>query len=68
MNSQLKDKLGDTGAGKTAEQTSDSPMPVRTKNPVKKRPKSIAELLELSIKSSGFAHRPQIQLGSGATM
>jgi len=43
-----------------------SPIPVRTRKPVMNRPKSIAELLELSIKSSGFATRPQIQLGSGA--
>lgn len=46
----------------------DSPIPVRTKKPVMNRPKSIAEELEPSIKSSGFAHRPQIQLGSGATI
>ena len=32
-----------------------------------KRPKSAAALPELSMKSSGFAHREQIQLGSGAT-
>lgn len=33
-----------------------------------KRPKSANELPELSMKSSGFAHRAQIQLGNGATM
>lgn len=55
-------------AGKESCETADSPMPVRTKKPVMNRPKSIAELLELSMKSSGFAHRPHIQLGRGATM
>lgn len=32
------------------------------------RPKSATEFPELSMKSSGLAHREQIQLGSGATM
>ena len=45
----------------------DVPIPISTKNPVKNRPKSATELPELSIKSSGFAHRAQIQLGRGAT-
>ena len=31
------------------------------------RPKSATEFPELSMKSSGFAHREQIQFGSGAT-
>lgn len=44
----------------------DIPMPIKTRNPVKKRPKSAAALPELSIKSSGFAHLEQIQFGSGA--
>lgn len=37
-----------------------------TKNPVQKRPKSTTALPLLSMKSSGLAHRPQIQLGRGA--
>lgn len=32
------------------------------------RPKSASEFPELSIKSSGLAHREQIQLGRGATI
>lgn len=41
-------------------------MPMTTRKPVRKRPKSITALLELSIKSSGLAALPQIQFGSGA--
>lgn len=59
---------GGRPCGEATLETIHSPMPVRTKNPVIKRPKSIAELLELSIKSSGFAHRPHIQFGRGAMM
>ena len=44
-----------------------SPMPINTKKPVVKRAKSTAAFPELSIKSSGFAHREHIQLGNGAT-
>lgn len=43
-------------------------MPINTKNPVMNRPKSAAALPELSMKSSGLAHREQIQFGRGATM
>lgn len=43
-----------------------SPIPINTKKPVKKRPKSATALPELSIKSSGLAHRAQIQFGRGA--
>lgn len=50
----------------TQSQTGDSPIPINTKNPVIKRPKSTAALPELSIKSSGLAHRAQIQFGRGA--
>lgn len=42
------------------------PIPMTTKNPVQKRPRSITPAPELSTKSSGLAQRPQIQLGSGA--
>lgn len=42
------------------------PIPMTTRNPVQKRPRSITPAPELSTKSSGLAHRPQIQLGSGA--
>ncbi len=47
-----------------------SPTPIVTRNPVKNRPKSMmapAEPPLLSTKSSGFAQRPQIQLGTGAS-
>ena len=37
-----------------------------TRKPVKNRPKSATALPELSMKSSGFAHRAQIQFGTGA--
>jgi len=41
--------------------------PITTKNPVANFPKSRTALpLPSAPKSSGFAHRPQIQLGSGA--
>lgn len=43
------------------------PMPIMTKNPVKNRPTSTMAAPALSTKSSGLAHRPQIQLGMGAT-
>lgn len=42
------------------------PMPIITKNPVEKRPRSIQALELLSIKSSGFAHLEAIQFGTGA--
>jgi hypothetical protein len=45
---------------------SDSPIPITTKNPVRNRPKSTIAVPALSMKSSGFAQRPQIQLGRGA--
>lgn len=41
-------------------------IPIKTKNPVQNLPKSTTAFPELSIKSSGLAHRPQIQFGSGA--
>lgn len=40
--------------------------PINTRKPVKNRPKSATALPELSMKSSGFAHRAQIQFGTGA--
>lgn len=43
-------------------------IPIKTRNPVMNRPKSASEFPELSIKSSGLAHREQIQLGRGATI
>lgn len=64
----LKTVAGGRSCGEATFETIHSPMPVRTKKPVRNRPKSIAELLELSIKSSGFAHRPHIQFGRGAMM
>lgn len=45
----------------------DIPTPIKTKNPVQNRPKSTTALLLLSTKSSGLAHRPQIQFGRGAS-
>ena len=42
------------------------PIPMITKNPVKKRPRSSTAAPELSTKSSGLAQRLQIQLGTGA--
>jgi hypothetical protein len=42
------------------------PTPITTKNPVQNLPKSMTAFPALSMKSSGFAHRPQIQFGSGA--
>jgi hypothetical protein len=44
----------------------DLPTPIKTKNPVQNLPKSTIAFPELSTKSSGLAHRPQIQFGSGA--
>jgi len=44
----------------------DLPIPITTKNPVKKRPRSRTAAPELSTKSSGLAQCPQIQLGMGA--
>ena len=44
----------------------DLPTPITTKNPVQNFPKSTTAFPLLSTKSSGLAHRPQIQLGSGA--
>lgn len=38
-----------------------------TKNPVQNRPKSTTAFPLDSTKSSGLAHRPQIQFGSGAS-
>ncbi|KAI0470876.1 hypothetical protein GGR56DRAFT_118147 [Xylariaceae sp. FL0804] len=43
------------------------PMPMSTRKPVQKRPRSSTALPELSTKSSGLAQREQIQLGSGAS-
>lgn len=43
-----------------------SAIPMTTKNPVRNLPKSITPFPELSMKSSWFDARPQIQLGSGA--
>jgi len=43
-----------------------SPIPITTKNPVRNLPKSITPEPLLSMKSSGFEARPQIQFGSGA--
>jgi hypothetical protein len=45
---------------------SNLPTPITTRNPVQNLPKSITAFPALSMKSSGFEHRPQIQFGSGA--
>jgi len=45
--------------------TAGSAIPMRTKNPVQNFPKS-ATAFPLDSKSSGLAHRPQIQFGRGA--
>ena len=42
------------------------PIPITTKNPVQNLPKSMTALPELSMKSSGFAHRPHMKFGNGA--
>ena len=42
------------------------PTPITTKNPVQNLPKSIMPFPELSMKSSGLEHLPQIQFGKGA--
>lgn len=42
------------------------PTPINTRNPVQNFPKSRMAFPPLSTKSSGFAHRPQIQFGKGA--
>lgn len=41
-------------------------MPMVTRKPVNQRPKSTIALPAVSMKSSGFAHLPQIQFGNGA--
>jgi hypothetical protein len=43
-----------------------SPTPIITKKPVMNLPKSTTPFPELSMKSSWFAARPQIQFGKGA--
>src|SRR5690606_15416896 len=43
------------------------PIPITTKNPVQKRPRSSTAAPELSTKSSGFAQWLHIQLGTGAS-
>lgn len=43
------------------------PIPITTRKPVRNRPRSSTAAPELSTKSSGLAHRLQIQLGRGAT-
>jgi hypothetical protein len=45
---------------------SNLPTPITTRNPVQNLPKSMTAFPALSMKSSGFEHRPQIQFGSGA--
>ena len=42
------------------------PMPMTTRKAVQNLPKSTTALPALSIKSSGFEHRPHIQFGNGA--
>lgn len=55
-------------AGNKRKRTIDLPIPIVTKNPVTNFPKSITAFPPPSLpKSSGFAHRPQIQFGSGAS-
>jgi len=46
--------------------TAGSATPINTKNPVQNFPKSRMAFPPLSSKSSGLAHRPQIQFGNGA--
>jgi hypothetical protein len=48
------------------EKVSNLPTPITTRNPVQNLPKSMTAFPALSMKSSGFEHRPQIQFGSGA--
>ena len=42
------------------------PIPMTTRKPVQNLPKSTTAFPAFSMKSSGFAHLPHIQFGSGA--
>ena len=61
-----KNKTRNEAKGGAKRKEKNVPIPIMTKNPVKKRPTSTIAAPALSTKSSGFAHRPQIQFGTGA--